>query len=165
MASTLSFHVYNRNFPDISDDILEMIGSLNYIALPNEMKKIVAVQTDSAIRVNLLAYWKDHGGYDKMARYYRRVGDANRFFSSNCIEGWRTPMGMFYVVCGPPDNVDCEGAWSENWSYVQSSMQATMTIAFRLARETENIDDRYYEIENVYSTTDLWDYYVNQWRY
>ena len=165
LISKFYFHVYNQGFPGITDDLMEMVNSLNYIAATSEIKKIVEVKTDSAIKANLLNFWKDHGGYDKMARYYQRVGEANRFFTNNCIEGWKTPMGMFYIVCGPPDNVECEGMWDERWAYIQSSAQSSMTIAFRLGKETQNIDDRVYGIENIYSTADLWDYYVNEWRY
>lgn len=165
LSSKYYFHVYNQDFPDITDNPMEMVNSLNYIATINEIKKIVDVKTDSAIKTNLLNFWKDHGGYDKMARYYQTVGEANRFFTNNCIEGWRTPMGMFYIVCGPPDNVDCEGTWNERWSYIQSSSQNSMTIAFRLAKDTQDIDNRFYWVDNVYSTADLWDYYVAKWRY
>lgn len=162
-VATLRFQVHNQHFPDVSDDLVGMVSSLNYIASSFEIKKIVEVKTDSAMRSNLLNFWKEHGGYDKMTRYYQRVGQANRFFTS-CVEGWKTPMGMFYIICGAPDNVDCEGIWNESWSYIQTSTQGSMTVVFRLARETDNLDDRYYGMEGVYSNVDLWSYYLNQWR-
>jgi GWxTD domain-containing protein len=165
LGSQFLFHVYNQSFPEITDNLVEMVNSLHYIAAPNEIKKILLGRSDSLIKMNLLSFWKDHGGYDKMERYYRRVGEANRFFTNDCVEGWKTPMGMFFVVCGPPDNVECTGAWDEKWSYIQPSTQNYMTINFRLANNAQNIDDRFYGIENIYSTADLWDYYVNQWRY
>ncbi len=160
---TLPFQVHNLHFPDVSDDLGTMVKALNYIASSFEIRRITEVKTDSAVKSNLLEFWKQHGGYDKMAQYYQRIAQANRLFT-NCTEGWKTPMGMIYVVCGEPDNVDCEGIWDETWSYIQTSSQSSMTIVFRLTRETDNPEERYYGIEGIYSNADLWSYYVNQWR-
>lgn len=162
-VSTLQFQVHNKDFPDVSNNLGAMVSSLNYIAAINEVKNIVAGRTDSSIKANLIGFWKEHGGLAKMAQYYQRVSQANQFFTS-CLEGWRTPMGMYYIVCGSPDNVDCEGEWDEKWTYYQSSTQASMAIDFRLANETLNIEDRFYRVQQVNSNADLWDYYVNQWR-
>jgi len=163
-SSTMEFRVRNEHFPEISDDLADMVGSLNYIAYGNEIKKIIDVKSDSAVKANLLEFWKDHGGFEKMARYYQRVGQANRLFGG-CIDGWRTPMGMFFIVCGAPDNVECQGIWDERWTYVQASTQNSMMIVFRLVRETTNISDRFYKVDGIYSNADIWNYYVNEWRY
>jgi len=162
-TSTMKFQVHDKNFPQIADDFPTMINSLNYIAASSDIKNIVAGRTDSSIKANLVTFWKEHGGLNKMVQYYQRVSQANQLFTS-CIEGWRTPMGIYFIVCGAPDDVECEGAWDEKWSYYQSSTQASMTIVFRLAQETANIEDRFYRIDQVYSNADLWDYYINQWR-
>lgn len=156
------FRVYGTQFPSVSNDLHAMVNSLNYIATGREMRAIVRVKTDSAVKANLLNFWKDHGGFSKMAQYYRRVTQANRLFTS-CIEGWKTPMGMFYIVCGPPDYVECR-TWNEQWAYSKSSSQGTMIILFKLTNDAANIEDRIYGIESVYSRADLWSYYVNQWR-
>lgn len=161
--STLKFQVHAKTFPDVINDLRLMVSSLNYIAASNEIKEIISAKSDSSVRENLIQFWKEHGGLDKMSQYYQRVSQANRFFSS-CIDGWRTPMGMYYIVCGAPDNVECNGEWEERWSYYQSSTQISMTVVFRLAQETINIDERFYRIEQVYSNADLWGYYVNRWR-
>ncbi|MCL4509994.1 MAG: GWxTD domain-containing protein [Bacteroidetes bacterium] len=159
----LDFQVRTKNFPDISDDLPEMVSSLNYIASSYELKKIVEAKTDSAVKGNLLKFWKDRGGYDKMVQYYHRVAQANQYFA-NCVDGWKTPMGMFYIVCGPPDYVECQGAWNEKWVYSEPSTQSSMMVVFRLTRETINPDDRFYRIDRVYSNADMWGYYVNKWR-
>jgi GWxTD domain-containing protein len=162
-STSLKFQVHDKNFPLVLDDLHDMVNSLIYIASSSEIKEIYAGRTDSSIKAGLIDFWKAHGGLAKMAQYYQRVGQANQFFSS-CIEGWKTPMGIYYIVCGAPDNVECEGEWDERWDYYQSSNQTSMTVVFRLARETTNIEDRFYRIEQVYSNADLWDYYINEWR-
>ncbi len=158
-----AFEVHDRGFPQVSDNLSTMVGSLNYIANPGEVKKIVAEKSDSSVKANLIEFWKDHGGLGKMVQYYARVAQSNQLFT-DCVEGWKTPMGMFFIVCGAPDNVECEGIWNERWSYYQSSGQASMSVSFRLAEDTPNIEDRFYGVEQIYSTADLWSYYVNQWR-
>jgi len=162
-TTSLKFQVHDKDFPKISDNLHDMVNSLNYIAAGVEIKKILSEKTDSSVKANLITFWKDHGGLAKMVQYYQRVSLANQLFTS-CLEGWKTPMGMYLIVCGSPDYVECVGEWDERWSYYQSSSQNSMTVIFRLAQETPNIGDRFYRIEQVYSTVDLWDYYVNQWR-
>ncbi len=161
-VSFLRFRVYNHDFPEVSDDIHEMVNSLNYIATAREMKDIVRIKTDSSVKANLLEFWKEHGGYHKMAEYYQRVSQANRLFT-NCIEGWKTPMGLFYIVCGQPDAVQCR-AWNEWWAYNVSSAHGSMVVVFKLTNASADIDDRVYGVESVYSNGDLWSYYLNRWR-
>ena len=162
-ASNLPFLVRGRYFPDIADDLPQMVNSLRYITSPGELGKITSARTDSAVKVNLLKFWSEGGGHVKMSDYYRRVTEANRFFST-CIDGWRTPMGMFYVICGPPDYVECRGAYSERWMYIRPSTNERVVIEFRLARDTDNPENRYYGVENIYSNMDFWSYYVSRWR-
>ncbi len=162
-TSFLTFRVRGKYFPDVADDLPQMVNSLRYIVSPGQLQKITNVKTDSAVKVNLLKFWQDGGGHVKMNDYYKRVSEANRLFST-CIDGWRTPMGMFYVVCGPPDYVECRGAYSERWMYIQPSTNQRVVIDFRLTRDTDNPEDRYYGVENLYSNMDFWSYYVNRWR-
>ncbi len=162
-TSLLPFLMRGRYFPDISDDLPQLVNSLRYITSPGELGKITSDNSDSAIKVNLLKFWSEGGGKVKMSDYYGRVSEANRLFST-CMDGWRTPMGMFYVVCGPPDFVECRGAFSERWMYVRSSTNERVVIDFRLTRDTDNPEDRYYGVENISSNMDFWSYYVSRWR-
>lgn len=162
-TSILPFRVRGRYFPDVTDDLPQMVNSLRYFASSGELSKITAVKTDSAVKVNLLKFWDEYGGHAKMVEYYHRVSEANRLFST-CLDGWRTPMGMFYIICGPPDYVECRGAYSERWTYMQPSTNDRVVIEYRLSRDTDNPDDRYYGVENLYASLDFWSYYVSRWR-
>ncbi len=164
LASTLlPFRIRGRYFPDITEDLPDMVSSLSYIASRSEMRRIVEVETDSAVKANLLKFWSDNGGYSKMAEYYKRVSQANRFFST-CLDGWKTPMGMMYIICGPPDYVECHGSYSERWMYIKTSTEDRIVVDFRLTRSTKSRTDRYYTIEGLYSSLDFWSYYVSRWR-
>lgn len=73
-------------------------------------------------------------------------------------------MGMLYVICGPPDYVECQGLRAERWTYIGAATNDRFVVDFRLTRETTNPEDRYYVVENIYSNLDFWSHYVNRWR-
>ncbi len=163
LSSVLPFRIRGRYFPEVTADKVEMVNSLNYIASERELEEITKFSGDSAIKANLLKFWSEYGGFKKMNEYYHRVSQANRLFST-CVDGWRTPMGMFYVICGPPDYVECRGAYSERWVYTQASTNKFIQVDFKLVRDAENPEERYYGVENVSSNLDFWSYYVSRWR-
>lgn len=59
--------------------------------------------------------------------YYRRIGVANRLFGTSGIAGWRTERGRFFILLGPPHEVqrdfnvaDARGfntVTKETWQY------------------------------------------------
>jgi hypothetical protein len=56
-----------------------------------------------------------------MEQYYNRVQYANEHFS-HYIDGWRTDLGMVFILLGPPNNVDrhpfdVDAKPYEIWSY------------------------------------------------
>ncbi|MGC8595821.1 MAG: GWxTD domain-containing protein [Candidatus Kryptoniota bacterium] len=158
-----NFIVRSRIFPRVIGDYRTMVESLGYIATPPEFKRLTAAENDSALRSGILSFWQDKGGVERMNEYYRRVRQANKYFST-CVDGWRTPMGLFYIVCGPPDYVECQGIWNEKWVYTPSGYSSTMTIVFRLTKEVADPDKRLYQIANVFFPPDMWSYFVNRWR-
>jgi GWxTD domain-containing protein len=52
---------------------------------------------------------------DLIRKYYTRVEEANRLFSS-FKEGWKTDRGMVYIVLGPPERIE-RSYDRENWYY------------------------------------------------
>jgi hypothetical protein len=64
-----------------------------------------------------------------MEEYYIRVQFANKNFA-HYIEGWRTDMGMVYIIFGSPNNVDrhpfdIDSKPYEIWSYYDLNHQFT----------------------------------------
>jgi hypothetical protein len=62
-----------------------------------------------------------------MEQYYARVEYANKHFS-HFMEGWRTDMGMVYIMFGPPSNVerhpfDIDSKPYEVWAYYDLNYQ------------------------------------------
>ena len=158
-VSAVKFPVYSSSFPNLSG-IDEEIDAISYIAMPPEFDS-VRVGTVPGNRVErLLRFWENHGGSVRRREFYNRVQEANELFSS-CTEGWKTPMGIVYIVCGAPDYVECQGYTTEVW-YYDIGNNRSFAIQFRQNFEHEN--ERYYEIVPFSVNAFIWDDFVNRWR-
>jgi len=86
------------------------IEQLRYIAKEGEMGPMEDAKTPEEKQAKFLAFWKKRdpnpntARNEKMELYYARVDYANRHFS-HYREGWRTDMGMIYIIFGPPNDV------------------------------------------------------------
>jgi GWxTD domain-containing protein len=158
-VSTAKFPVYPSSFPRLNG-IDEEIAAISCIALPPEVDSIRAGATPGNRLERLIRFWEDHGGSLRRKEFYNRVEEANELFSS-CTEGWKTPMGISYIICGPPDFVECQGLTTEVWYYDIGSNRS-FTIPFRQSFEHE--DERYYEIVPFSVNDFIWADFVNRWR-
>jgi GWxTD domain-containing protein len=87
------------------------IDQMQYIAKGSELEEIKSAPTFEEKQKRFLAFWKKRDptpGTEEnelMEEYYNRVEYANKHFG-HYIDGWRTDMGMVYIILGPPNNVD-----------------------------------------------------------
>jgi GWxTD domain-containing protein len=87
------------------------IDQLRYITKGNELDSIESAPTLQEKQKRFRDFWKRRDptpGTDEnelMAEYYNRVEYANKHFS-HFIDGWKSDMGMVYIILGPPSNVD-----------------------------------------------------------
>ncbi len=114
-------------FPESIVDLDKAIEQMIYIAGASTLSEMEDVE-DYDKKLELFeAYWdnKDPNpnvdGNEILQEYYRRVAYANVNFK-NYFEGWRTDMGMIYIVLGPPNNVerhpfDLDSKPYEIWDY------------------------------------------------
>ena len=158
-VSTAKFPVYPSSFPHLNG-VDEEIAALSYIAWPKEIDSIRAGATPGSRLERLLRFWEDHGGTFRRKEFYNRIEEANELFSS-CTEGWKTPMGIAYIICGPPDYVECQGLTTEVWYYDIGSNRS-FAIPFRLSFERDN--ERYYELVPFSLNDFIWGDFVNRWR-
>ncbi|MFW6348738.1 MAG: GWxTD domain-containing protein, partial [Cyclonatronaceae bacterium] len=77
-----------------------------------------------------------------MALYYQRVVEANMQFTS-FKEGWKTDMGMVYIIFGPPWYVDRRGQ-NIRWTYGYDTNDPRRTFDFYRAR----MDTRRFPFDN-----------------
>jgi GWxTD domain-containing protein len=113
--------------PGVVDNLHKAIEQMTYIASDDELDSIKAPEAYDKKLKRYKEYWasKDPSPNDNinevLYEYYRRIAYANEHFESY-YEGWKTDMGMVYVILGPPDNVErhpfeLESKPYEIWDY------------------------------------------------
>ena len=79
------------------------IKQTSYIASPSEVGRMEAGKTQKEKLENFLAFWKNRK--PSMEEYFARVDYANEKFK-NRRDGWKTDMGMVFIIFGNPDYID-----------------------------------------------------------
>lgn len=113
-------------------DIDAAIDQMQYIMEKEALEEMKALAPD-AKRERWKAFWakKDPSpGTDRnelMEEYYSRVAYANQHFSHYTV-GWKTDMGMVYIIFGAPNNIErhpfeIDSKPYEVWSYHENARQ------------------------------------------
>lgn len=99
------FSIKSQNYPTLQTT-RELAAPLFYLMDEKEYDKLMAIQDDDSLKLAIDRFWlsnvksiNDAGNV--IAKYYQRVEEANKQFS-NFKEGWKTDMGMVYILFGPP---------------------------------------------------------------
>ncbi len=99
------------NVPLTLADLDLAIRQAKYLATEQEYDTMTSATTLEEKQKRFIDFWqkrnasKDLQHNDYMEQYYSRVQYANEHFA-HYIEGWRTDMGMVFILLGPPSNVD-----------------------------------------------------------
>jgi GWxTD domain-containing protein len=120
-----------RGMPRSLKDLDEAIEQVRYIAKDDEEKVLEGAKTPEEKQKTFLEFWKKRDPNpstprnEKMEEYYQRVDYANKHFG-HYQAGWRTDMGMVYLIFGPPSNVerhpfDIDSKPYEIWTYYDLS--------------------------------------------
>ncbi len=105
------FMVRWHEIPELITDLDKAIEQLVYIAKPEELNYIKSASDDAEKEKRFLEFWRKKDPSpgtlrnELMEEYYGRVKYANEHFG-HYIEGWKTDMGMVYIIFGPPSSVD-----------------------------------------------------------
>jgi GWxTD domain-containing protein len=92
------------------NDIDLAIDQLRYIAKDSEISSLKEAKTPEEKQAKFIEFWKKRDPNpntprnERMEEYYSRVEYANKHFK-HYIEGWRTDMGMVFIIFGPPNDV------------------------------------------------------------
>jgi GWxTD domain-containing protein len=158
-VNTMKTSIYPSTFPRYSG-VDEEIAALSTIARGEEVDSMRAGSLPIERRIRIKMFWEKHGGAIRQKEFDDRVREVNELFSS-CVEGWKTPMGITYIICGPPDYVECQGFGNEIWYYDLGGNRA-LSVPFRL--NLENEFGKYYEIVPFSVNDYLWQQFVDRWR-
>lgn len=149
------------NFPNV-ETLDMMIKSLRYISGRREFERM---ESGNNRKKELDSFWLDCGGSKDRTRdliriYYRRVQEANYYFSSY-TEGWKTDRGLMHIIFGSPNRIKRD-PFGEQWIYGEENNINSMS--FRFDRSASVLSDNHYVLErNPLYRTD-WDRAVTAWR-
>ncbi|MCB0722378.1 MAG: GWxTD domain-containing protein [Ignavibacteriae bacterium] len=87
------------------------ISQTIYIATSDEYDKLKKAKTKEDKEKKFIQFWKSKDPSPGTARnelmqeYYKRIEIANERYS-NYFEGWKSDMGMVYIIYGDPSNIE-----------------------------------------------------------
>ncbi len=122
-----TFVVRWGNMPISISDLDLAIKQMRYIAKENEYDAVSEAKNDEEKRTLFDEFWKKRDPNpntkrnEYMEEYYSRVEYANEHFS-HYQAGWKTDMGMVFILFGSPNNVerhpfDIDSKPYEVWAY------------------------------------------------
>ncbi len=134
----ITFRIEDEPFPRFGN-YHSLLKPLKYISTKTENESMEAEADD---KKSFETFWLTTTGSPLTAQksikdYFERVAGANLLFTSY-KEGWKTDMGMMYIIYGPPDKVFKHEEY-EQWIYNQNVNMPAIRFTF-------------VKIKNVFST-------------
>jgi GWxTD domain-containing protein len=129
-------HFFSIHFPDLPLSILNIDDAADemlYIANSSTIDSIKSAHDAFTKEKRFLNFWQNYKtnsssrGNTIMDEYFNRVAYANEHFT-RYFKGWKTDMGMIYILFGPPNAVDrhpfeVDSKPYEVWDYYQRNHQ------------------------------------------
>ena len=149
------------NYPKVTH-ANSLVKSIRYISTKNEYSSMLLAENT---KLALDKFWLDRTGNKERARelirkYYSRVEDANRLFTS-FHEGWKTDRGMISIIFGPPRVVN-KSQDTETWIYGDENNMMTLRFVFYQVNNPFSNNDYKLNRGNGYRTN--WYRAVEAWR-
>lgn len=157
------FYIFPDFFPEVKT-LKDAVKILKYITYSSEYEKITE-DGDSLLKNNFDRFWLKLSGGNKeaakkkVAKFYERVNEANILFS-NYKPGWKTDLGMTYILLGPPDQVQWQPT-GLTWYYYFRKAGGNIPFVFKPIRD-ENMIIGYY-LERYFEYEELWQEYRRDW--
>lgn len=99
-------------------------------------------------------------GRQLIKKYYSRVEEANRLFTSY-LEGWKSDRGLIYIIFGQPNFV-YRTADGESWVYGEP--KNALSVSFNFAKVKNPFSDNDYNLNRSLSYENIWFTAVETWR-
>jgi GWxTD domain-containing protein len=130
------FGVKNAYYPTLRM-VRELAEPLVYLMGDREYKELLALSTPDSMKIAMDSFWLKNIRNPRLAAnvvelFYSRVEEANKRFS--CYkEGWKTDMGMIFIVFGPPWQVEQEFQ-TMTWYYGMQNNGPALQFSFEELR-------------------------------
>jgi GWxTD domain-containing protein len=105
------FYVRWTGMPTTIEDLDKAIEQVKYIASRKEFKQFNKADISEKLEL-FKQFWKLRDPTpgtelnEAMEEHYTRVEYANENFTVMQRDGWRTDMGMVFIILGPPDDIE-----------------------------------------------------------
>lgn len=140
------FSVKSLNYPSLKTP-RELAAPLYYLMGEDEYEQLMAIEDDVELKKAIDRFWlsnikNSNKAQSVISLYYERVEEANKQFA-NFKEGWKTDMGMMYILFGPPWYVNSslnETIWS--YSYNRNDFERNFLFT------TPKIKNKYFPFDN-----------------
>jgi GWxTD domain-containing protein len=157
----VGIRVVDRYYPTLNK-IDELGAPLLYISKREEME---AIEKASDKKESFESFWIELAGNPAKAsqlirQYYDQVEEANYFFTTY-KEGWKTDMGMIYIIYGKPDEVYCN---AETTDWVYNRNLAMPIIRFTFIKVKSIFSNNYYSLMRKKNFDRHWFMSVKLWR-
>ena len=150
------FYIFPDNYPE-TKTIREAVTVLKYLAYPNEYEDILS-GGDEKLKENFDKFWlklsngNQEAAKKKIAAFYERVSESNTLFSTY-KPGWKTDLGMIYILFGQPITVQWQPS-SLLWYYYYRPSGGNIPLRFYPIRSDEKIMgyymERYFEFDDLF---------------
>jgi GWxTD domain-containing protein len=156
-----SIIVTDKQYPKISSVDL-LIESLRYLATEEEYMKMKSSFNKKEM---FEKFWLNNTKSEAKAKraikeYYKRVLETNQLFTTY-KEGWKTDMGMIYILYGPPTNVFIK---NEGIMWIYSKTFELPSVAFFFKHMNTAFTDQHFVLERKLEFQNLWFRTVDLWR-
>lgn len=155
------FH-FDDGFPEITNPV-EAVLPLRYLTTQKEYDVLLNYH-DYKIAVD--SFWlqrssqQEERAKNMIARYYSRVQDANKLFTSY-QEGWKTDRGILYIIYGPPTEVYRKDG-EEEWVYGERGNPLSIKFYFYSVDNAFTDNDYRLQRSSIYKTS--WYIAIENWR-
>ncbi len=141
----------------------QMAEPLAYIMTDKEYEELMSIKNDDSLKVAVDRFWLSNINNSNLAEdvislYYTRVEEANKQFS-NYKEGWKTDLGMVYILFGAPWTVNDVFNSRVILSYTYNLEDPERNFLFRVS----DIRGKYFPFDNYILQREIY-YYTIEYR-
>ena len=121
-SRSLGFRFRNSFMPDSITNIDLALSQMNYILTSDERKELKKLKQSDKENFFKKAWARrdpkpDTKVNELMDEYYARVAFTEENFSRGTSGGWRSDMGMIFILFGKPDDIQRHTSMQSNYSY------------------------------------------------
>jgi GWxTD domain-containing protein len=154
-SKTWVIPVFQKDFPWISG-VESMTAPLRYITTNDEFDELrFSLDKQKAVSSFWLNCAPDEVRAKKLlSSYYKRVEEANLYFTDSFSEGWKSDRGLVYVAYGPPSRI-IRSQGKEVWYYSVENADFGLQMHFLEGKKVKldrSLDYR----QSWYLTVDSW---------